>query len=161
MDLNTQSHLTLLILQLLCFRYHTYNKSSLHYESEWMSNISMVLTGVAFYHKYYHYLFTSQMPGNIKQWIDEHMNCEDIAMNFLISNTTGKLWDVMEGKLVKSEMKMQSTTWAFWEIYSCYQNIYHTSVSPFGGIEDNCHVFQLTIEIGLSWFLPLHAESKL
>ena len=104
------------------FRYHTYNKSALHYESEWMSNISMVLTGVAFYHKYYHYLFTSQMPGNIKQWIDEHMNCEDIAMNFLISNTTGKLWDVTEGKLVKSEMKMQSGTWAFW-VPKTYRNL--------------------------------------
>lgn len=56
-----------------------------------MSNISMVLTGAAFYHKYYHYLFTSQMPGDVKAWIDNHMNCEDIAMNFLITNTTGNL----------------------------------------------------------------------
>jgi len=30
------------------------------------------------------------MPGNIKSWVDEHMNCEDIAMNFLIANVTGK-----------------------------------------------------------------------
>ena len=30
------------------------------------------------------------MPGNIKSWVDEHMNCEDIAFNFLIANTTGK-----------------------------------------------------------------------
>ncbi len=30
------------------------------------------------------------MPGNIKSWVDDHMNCEDIAMNFLITNTTGK-----------------------------------------------------------------------
>ena len=30
------------------------------------------------------------MPGNIKSWVDDHMNCEDIAMNFLIANTTGK-----------------------------------------------------------------------
>ena len=29
------------------------------------------------------------MPGNIKQWVDKHMNCEDIAMNFLITNITG------------------------------------------------------------------------
>ncbi|KAK7476210.1 hypothetical protein BaRGS_00032564 [Batillaria attramentaria] len=44
------------------------------YESEWTNAISMVLTGAAFYHK---------------AWVDDHMNCEDIAMNFLIANTTG------------------------------------------------------------------------
>lgn len=26
----------------------------------------------------------------MKAWVDEQMNCEDIAMNFLIANTTGK-----------------------------------------------------------------------
>ena len=30
------------------------------------------------------------MPGHIKAWVDEHMNCEDLAMNFLISNVTAK-----------------------------------------------------------------------
>lgn len=30
------------------------------------------------------------MPSNIKQWVDNNMNCEDIAMNFLVSNTTNK-----------------------------------------------------------------------
>lgn len=30
------------------------------------------------------------MPGDIKEWVDEHMNCEDIAMNFLVANITGK-----------------------------------------------------------------------
>ena len=50
----------------------------------------MVLTGVAFYHKYWSYVYTTQMPGNIKDWVDTHMNCEDIAMNFLVANLTGK-----------------------------------------------------------------------
>ena len=40
--------------------------------------------------QYYSYLYTNSMPGNIKSWVDEHMNCEDIAMNFLIANVTGK-----------------------------------------------------------------------
>ena len=40
--------------------------------------------------QYYNYLYTNAMPGNIKTWVDEHMNCEDIAFNFLIANTTGK-----------------------------------------------------------------------
>jgi len=60
------------------------------YESEWTSAISIVLTGAAFYHKYYSYLYTNSMPGNIKTWVDDHMNCEDLAMNFLITNITGK-----------------------------------------------------------------------
>ncbi|XP_052239253.1 exostosin-2-like isoform X2 [Dreissena polymorpha] len=60
------------------------------YESEWTNEISMVLTGAAFYHKYFSYLYTYNMPGDIKAWVDEHMNCEDIAMNFLLSNVTGK-----------------------------------------------------------------------
>nr|CAG4649959.1 EOG090X01LY [Sida crystallina] len=60
------------------------------YESEWMNNISMVLTGAAFYHRYYNYVYSTAMPGDIKTWVDDHMNCEDIAMNFLVANMTGK-----------------------------------------------------------------------
>lgn len=50
----------------------------------------MVLTGVAFYHKYWSFVYSTQMPGDIKNWVDYHMNCEDIAMNFLVANRTGK-----------------------------------------------------------------------
>lgn len=60
------------------------------YESEWTNSISMVLTGAAFHHKYWSYMYTTAMPGDIKEWVDEHMNCEDIAMNFLVANITGK-----------------------------------------------------------------------
>ncbi|KAL1131710.1 hypothetical protein AAG570_011323 [Ranatra chinensis] len=60
------------------------------YESEWTNQISMVLTGAAFHHKYWSYMYTTSMPGDIKEWVDEHMNCEDIAMNFLVANTTNK-----------------------------------------------------------------------
>ncbi|XP_058832930.1 exostosin-2 [Topomyia yanbarensis] len=60
------------------------------YESEWTNQISMVLTGAAFHHKYWSYMYTNAMPGNIKEWVDEHMNCEDIAMNFLVANVTNK-----------------------------------------------------------------------
>ncbi|XP_040183984.1 exostosin-2 [Rana temporaria] len=60
------------------------------YESEWTNEVSMVLTGAAFYHKYFNYMYTYKMPGDIKSWVDAHMNCEDIAMNFLVANVTGK-----------------------------------------------------------------------
>uniref|UniRef100_A0A673ZB78 Exostosin-2 n=1 Tax=Salmo trutta TaxID=8032 RepID=A0A673ZB78_SALTR len=54
------------------------------YESEWTNEVSMVLTGAAFYHKCFNYLDTYKMPGDIKNWVDAHMNSEDIAMNFLV-----------------------------------------------------------------------------
>lgn len=40
--------------------------------------------------QYFNYLYTYKMPGDIKNWVDAHMNCEDIAMNFLVANITGK-----------------------------------------------------------------------
>ncbi|KAK5650261.1 hypothetical protein RI129_001290 [Pyrocoelia pectoralis] len=60
------------------------------YESEWTNEISMVLTGAAFHHKYWSYLYTTTMPAQVRDWVDEHMNCEDIAMNFLVANVTNK-----------------------------------------------------------------------
>lgn len=71
-------------------RTHVFENNEYRYESEWTNEISMVLTGVAFHHKYWNYAYTTSMPGNIKEYVDEHMNCEDIAMNFLVSNRTGK-----------------------------------------------------------------------
>ncbi|XP_055929994.1 exostosin-2-like [Argiope bruennichi] len=73
-------------------RVHLYDNATKKwkYESEWTNEISMVLTGAAFYHKFYSYLYTNSMPGDIKEWVDDHMNCEDIAMNFLVANVTGK-----------------------------------------------------------------------
>ncbi len=35
-------------------------------------------------------MYTTAMPGDIKDWVDSHMNCEDIAMNFLVANITNK-----------------------------------------------------------------------
>lgn len=49
-----------------------------------------MLTGVAFYHKYWNYVYTTEMFPHIRSWVDEHMNCEDIAVNFLVANRTGK-----------------------------------------------------------------------
>lgn len=64
--------------------------NSWKYESEWLNEISMVLTGAAFLHKYWSFLYTNSMPSNIKDWVDDNMNCEDIAMNFLVANITNK-----------------------------------------------------------------------
>lgn len=73
-------------------RLHIINQTTgeVRYESEWKNDISIVLTGAAFYHKYYNHLYTYKMPSGVRDWVDDHMNCEDIAMNFLITNFTGK-----------------------------------------------------------------------
>lgn len=73
-------------------RYHEWSEIDLGwvYISEWMSEISLVLTGAAFYHHHYHTLFFSKLPEEIISWVDHNMNCEDIAMNFLIANYTDK-----------------------------------------------------------------------
>ncbi|XP_030759809.1 exostosin-2 [Sitophilus oryzae] len=73
-------------------RMHVWNNvtNSWGYESEWLNEISMVLTGAAFLHKYWSYLYTNALPSNIRDWVDEEMNCEDIAMNFLVANITNK-----------------------------------------------------------------------
>nr|XP_022907992.1 exostosin-2 isoform X1 [Onthophagus taurus] len=73
-------------------RTHIWDNTTLSwkYESEWTNEISMVLTGAAFLHKYWHYLYTTSMPSEVKDWVDDHMNCEDIAMNFLVANVTNK-----------------------------------------------------------------------
>lgn len=40
--------------------------------------------------QYYSYLYTHWMSQVIRDRVDEYMNCEDIAMNFLVSHITRK-----------------------------------------------------------------------
>ena len=46
--------------------------------------------GAAFFHKIYMYKYTYEMPSAIRHKVDELMNCEDVAMNFLIAHVTQK-----------------------------------------------------------------------
>ncbi|XP_064652243.1 exostosin-like 3 [Lineus longissimus] len=73
-------------------RYHAYDikSNSWFYNSNYSCELSMVLTGAAFFHKYYAYLYSYIMPQAIRDKVDEYMNCEDLAMNFLISHITRK-----------------------------------------------------------------------
>jgi len=47
-----------------------------------------VLTGAAFYHNYFNYLYTNVAPVELRDWVDEQMNCEDILMNYIAINET-------------------------------------------------------------------------
>jgi alpha-1,4-N-acetylglucosaminyltransferase EXTL3 len=73
-------------------RFHAWNAKDgqWNYNSNHTCELSMVLTGAAFFHKYYMYLYTNWMPAYIRELVDEFMNCEDIAMNFLVSHLTKK-----------------------------------------------------------------------
>ena len=50
---------------------------------------SIILTKAAFLHHKYFDMYTNAMPASIRTYIDEKRNCEDIAMQYLISNYTG------------------------------------------------------------------------
>ncbi|XP_077366406.1 exostosin-1b [Festucalex cinctus] len=64
------------------------SRSCWGYTSKWTNDYSMVLTGAAFYHRYYHFLFSSSVPGSLLSMVDRMANCEDILMNFLVSAVT-------------------------------------------------------------------------
>merc|ERR1712200_347724 len=71
-------------------RFHAWDMdhNSWNYNSNYSCELSMVLTGAAFYHKYYSYIYTYTMDSAVKEMVDEFMNCEDLAMNFLVSHVT-------------------------------------------------------------------------
>jgi len=73
-------------------RYHAWDgvQSSWMYNSNHSCELSMVLTGGAFFHRHYSYLYTYSMPSVIRSIVDKFMNCEDIAMNFLVAHLTRK-----------------------------------------------------------------------
>lgn len=40
--------------------------------------------------QYYLYLYSQWLPQEVRDTVDKFMNCEDIAMNFLVSHITRK-----------------------------------------------------------------------
>ena len=46
----------------------------------WTGRYSMVLTKAAIFHADYLRLYTSEMPQPVRDYVDRHMNCEDLAM---------------------------------------------------------------------------------
>lgn len=73
-------------------RYHAWNfsTSSFVYQSDLSCEYSMVLTGAAFYHRFYNFAFSYGMDERIRSKVDEFRNCEDIAFNMLVSHLTRK-----------------------------------------------------------------------
>uniref|UniRef100_A0A1L8E1L1 Putative glycosyl transferase family 64 domain protein n=1 Tax=Nyssomyia neivai TaxID=330878 RepID=A0A1L8E1L1_9DIPT len=65
-------------------------KNAWGYTSKWTNYYSIVLTGAAFYHRYYNYLYTNWLSLLLLKTVQQSSNCEDILMNFLISHVTRK-----------------------------------------------------------------------
>ncbi|KAK1879942.1 Exostosin-1b [Dissostichus eleginoides] len=91
------------------------NKERWGYTSKWTNDYSMVLTGAAIYHRYYHHLYTNFLPTSLKGMVDQLANCEDILMNFLVSAVT-KLppIKVTQKKQYKETMMGQSSRASRW-----------------------------------------------
>ncbi|XP_018495594.1 exostosin-1a [Galendromus occidentalis] len=63
-------------------------RSRWSYSSKWSNEYSMVLTSAAFYHSYYNALFTSLLTPRLIDFVNQVQNCEDILMNFLVTDVT-------------------------------------------------------------------------
>ncbi|XP_069477641.1 exostosin-1 [Ambystoma mexicanum] len=106
------------------------------YTSKWTNDYSMVLTGAAIYHKYYHYLYTNYLPASLKSMVDQLANCEDLLMNFLVSAVT-KLppIKVTQKKQYKETMMGQTSRasrWADPDHFAQRQTCMNTFASWFG-----------------------------
>nr|XP_006975712.1 exostosin-like 1 isoform X1 [Peromyscus maniculatus bairdii] len=58
------------------------------YSTKMANEFSMVLTTAAFYHRYYHTLFTHSLPKTLRTLADDTPTCVDILMNFLVATVT-------------------------------------------------------------------------
>ncbi|CAK1599869.1 unnamed protein product [Parnassius mnemosyne] len=74
-------------------RYHAWDlnfNNGFLYNSNYSCELSMVLTGAAFVHRYFLWAYWRALPAAVRDYVDHYMNCEDIAMNFLVAHITRK-----------------------------------------------------------------------
>jgi glucuronyl/N-acetylglucosaminyl transferase EXT1 len=71
-------------------RAHFYDdsKNAWGYTSKWTNYYSIVLTGAAFYHRYYNYLYTNWLSYLLLKTVQQSSNCEDILMNLMVAHVT-------------------------------------------------------------------------
>lgn len=75
-------------------RYHAFHPANNTFTYEIRSPerpriYSIMLTKFMFIASEFLYIYTCLLPTKIHRYIDDHMNCEDIAMNLLVSGMTG------------------------------------------------------------------------
>ena len=75
--------------RLIGFISRSHKSHSFEYDATSSScSYSMILTGAAFLHRWYLDFYTNIMSEQIRDYVQLNINCEDIAMNFLISYLT-------------------------------------------------------------------------
>ncbi|XP_011479447.1 exostosin-1c [Oryzias latipes] len=106
------------------------------YTSKWTNEYSIVLTGAAFYHRYYHHLFSHYLPQSLRILVDRTSNCEDILMNFLVSSVTHlppiKVAQRKQYKELPGPQGTKSAPWASSEHFNQRQECVNTFASWFG-----------------------------
>lgn len=65
-------------------------KSQWFYSSTWSNYFSMILTSGAFYHRFYNFQYTYNLPPRVHRMVEHYGTCEDLAMNFLVADITRK-----------------------------------------------------------------------
>ncbi|XP_008421263.1 exostosin-1c isoform X1 [Poecilia reticulata] len=106
------------------------------YTSKWTNEYSIVLTGAAFYHRYYNFLFSHYLPQSLRTLVDRTSNCEDILMNFLVSAATHlppvKVAQRKQYKEVPPPQGTKSAPWTNPEHFTQRQECVNTFASWFG-----------------------------
>jgi len=87
-------------------RIHSYNSKTGKYgyvgsylHVWWRGIYSIILTKDCFLHRDYLDIYTNKMPKDALNFIDDHKNCEDIAMAFLVANETHQAPIWVKGKV--------------------------------------------------------------
>ncbi len=65
----------------------------------WTGKYSIILTKAAFLHHDYFGMYTNSMPQQVRDYVDHNRNCEDIAMQFLVSNASSLAPIYVKGSL--------------------------------------------------------------
>uniref|UniRef100_A0A8C4RX18 Exostosin-1-like n=1 Tax=Erpetoichthys calabaricus TaxID=27687 RepID=A0A8C4RX18_ERPCA len=112
------------------------SKARWSYTSKWTNEYSMVLTGAAFYHRYYHFLYTHYLPASLHNMVDQMANCEDILMNFLVSAVTQlppvKVTQKKQYKETMMQQGSKSSRWADPDHFAQRQTCMNSFASWFG-----------------------------
>ena len=70
--------------------FNTGSDDSLVYDINPSKQFSIILTKMMVISSEYLTAYTCLLPGEMQAFVDANMNCEDIALNFIISALTGK-----------------------------------------------------------------------
>lgn len=107
------------------------------YSSHWSNECSMVLTSAAFYHRYYNYYYTHNLPSSIHELMSTSEICQDMVLNFLVSHITRQPpVKVLDRKPYKEDIanlyKRQSATKEHFTRFETRRQCFETLVDEFG-----------------------------